>query len=237
LIRLVDGIPALEIDERYLIIGDLHVGYEFEAMKRGIHIPPLTRTYRDYIRLLSSSSRASELYILGDLKNAITLPGAEEMSELMEIMEEMGGSFRVSLVKGNHDGSIERALPSHVTVFSPSGTVIRSQGRSYGLLHGHARPSRAVASSDCIVMAHLHLFIKYGSSKYPVWLIQDDGKLPSFILVPPFNQFIPGMGLRDLRMKVPFFGRRLIDFNAYTLDGRLLGGIRNLSGALELEND
>ncbi|MCL4339883.1 MAG: metallophosphoesterase [Nitrososphaerota archaeon] len=237
MIRLVNDIPALEIDKKYLVVGDLHVGYEFEAMKRGIHIPPLTRTYKNYIRLLSSSSNASELYILGDLKNAITFPGSEETAELLELLEEINASFKVNLVKGNHDGSIERILPSYVTVFSPSGTVLKSQGRSYGILHGHARPSKAVATSDCIIMAHLHLFIRYGSSKYPVWLIQDTGKLPSFILIPPFNQFIPGMGLRNPRMKIPFFERRLIDFNVYMLDGKLLGGIRNLKGTLELEND
>ncbi len=231
----IEGYPALKIGRSKVAIADLHVGYELAAKENGLHIPNMLPRYRERISSIAELSKAHELYIVGDLKNSIITPPIEESQELLQLISFMKEKFTVTLIPGNHDALIDKILGNDIKYGPSTGLVLEESGKKISLLHGHASPSRMAMESDVVVMAHFHFFIKYDGSKFPVWLIGKFGK-KTLILMPPFNDLLPGFAIKDFSMKIPYFNLSVSDLEAVTLEGYNLGKVSKL-GAIEGEFD
>jgi len=234
-IRFIEGYPAIEIGRTKIAIGDLHVGYELAARENGIHIPNMLPRYKERISSIAKLSNAKELYILGDFKNSIITPSIEESQELLQLVYFMKEKFTVTLIPGNHDALLDKILGGDIKFASASGIVLEEQGKKIALLHGHAKPSKMVREADIIVMAHFHFFIKYDNAKYPIWLIGKMGE-KTLILMPPFNDLLPGFPINDFNMQIPYFKATVADLEAVTLNGYNLGKVGKL-GKVEGEFD
>jgi putative SbcD/Mre11-related phosphoesterase len=234
-IKFIDGYPALKIGRSRVAIADLHVGYELAARDNGIHIPDMLPRYKERISSIAELSQAEELLIVGDLKNSIITPSIEESQELFRLISFMKERFTVTLIPGNHDALMEKILGNEIKFAPSTGLILEEQGKKITLLHGHARPSKAAGESDIIVMAHFHFFIKYAGGKYPVWLVGRSGE-KTLILMPPFNDLLPGFSIKNFDMQIPFFKVKVADLEAITLNGYDIGRVSKL-GAVEAEFD
>lgn len=238
--KLIEGFPALLIEPSYLVIGDLHIGYELEARRRGIFLNSLVDSFLAELKALRDLTRAEELFILGDVKHSIVNPEIEELIELSRFLDSCLQMFRsVHIVPGNHDGGIRNYISPEVKLYSPHGTVVEdSDGTKVGLMHGHALPGPEVSKADVIALAHLHLSLKYSGLRLSVWAkVKHLGK--EFIFLPPFNRFLPGQPIASRELSLPFLPNDwIMEAEVYTLEGYKLGKISELDRVLvEVEMD
>ncbi len=235
---MVEGYPALLLD-KHLIIADLHIGYEIELREKGISLPSLVDEFLLKLSELKERTKARELHILGDVKHSVTSPKLEEIIELTKFFDKCLELFEaVHVVPGNHDGSLSNYIAKEVKLYSPRGTILKVRGVKYGLLHGHAIPTREVFRSKVLIVAHLHFKLKYQNLKIPVWLKvkQEDRQI---VFIPPFNTYLPGQPLGLDAPTLPFIPQdRLYEAEVYTLEGYYLGRIKELDRAIiEVEGD
>lgn len=232
---------ALTIDGN-LIIADLHIGIEHGLSKTGVKIPSQIQKMEDRILGLLSSTNSKSLIILGDLKHNIPRSSLQEYREIPELVDELSGRANVTLVKGNHDGNIERIVPGvEVVKHLEIGDAL--------LTHGHSWPEEV--NFGHVIMGHNHPCIEFEDefgrrSREAAWIrtrfnekIRDfyDLKMsPEVVIMPAFNDLISGNpfnrgGQKDLLG--PFFKKETIDLTdakAYLLDGTFLGKIGDLRG-------
>ncbi len=247
--------PALLIErEKAVIIADLHMGFEFEYVDYGVHVPSRKDVFERRIRRVMRRSRARTLIVNGDLKHMVAGISFSEWKDVPELVESLSKEYDVKIVPGNHDGEIEALLPRDVEVLDSRGIVLEDEEGSVGIFHGHAWPSPKVASADCLVMGHVHPVVrikgKYGfRATKPVWARGkvDRGRFSQFVgaelkgeaelvIMPAFNDFLGGLVLNGGRVledrKSPVLKAvELGEFDVYLLDGTYLGKINQFPPA------
>jgi len=226
----------LLIFKKYLAIADLHIGYEISKRQQGIYVPIQKDRYINRIKELKNLTGARELIIVGDVKDSIMMPTAEEINELISVFQEVSKLFKITIIQGNHDAYIDRILYNFAGFAGSDGLVLKKGKTRIALAHGHARPSDECLKSEAIILAHLHFYVKFENSKYPVWLVGKKGK-QTLILMPPFNDLLSGYYLEDVNAKIPFTEYNLQDLKVITLDGYNLGTLKNLRSIIEEESD
>jgi hypothetical protein len=199
--RPIHPYPALllEADQRYVVISDLHIGFESELNSRGINIS--SESYvNEMLSDLSSIIRKAEpdaVVLLGDLKSSIHTITRAEWNAIPNFLQRLSTMAKVFLVPGNHDGNISHLVPSNVRVNSGKGMLLDDTL----LVHGHALPARTGDSINRVVMGHLHpVFLKEGSaiSGQRVWvylkvekrtLFRNSEGMIDLIVMPTFNKY------------------------------------------------
>ncbi len=230
---------ALMID-RALVVADLHIGLEHQLSKAGVKMPSQIKKMRDRILTLSESAEADKLIILGDLKHNIPRSSLQEYREIPRLIQDLLEHLDVVIVKGNHDGRIERILPG-VEV------VKHLEIDNALLIHGHMWPLSV--DYDHIIMGHNHPSIEFvdhfeRKSREPAWIrarfnekindFYDLKKTPEIVIMPAFNDLLTGSPFNNLsRQKLlgPFFNKEVVDLegaDTYLLDGTYLGTIKDL---------
>jgi putative SbcD/Mre11-related phosphoesterase len=149
--------PALLLrhrDERVVVVGDLHIGWEVTLAQQGIHIPSQTGKMLRRLKAILEKEHPSRLIMLGDVKHSVTGAELEEWRDVPEFFEEL---FKfvpsIQVILGNHDGNLEPLTPSKVELLAPSGTALWGK---FGLLHGHAWPSPEILGCETLILGHLH---------------------------------------------------------------------------------
>jgi len=231
-VKFVNGRPVL-INKSSLIIGDLHLGVP--------EILSLNKTFYDQmafdINKMCHDFKCNRLIILGDVKDDITIV-PDYLYDFFEMIK-----VDVTIVKGNHDGMIEK-LCSHFgfDLCPTSGCVIDG----VGLFHGHTWPSAEIMAQKHLVMTHLHQVLKitdkFGKRiSVPVVLKSamnsdvENLKLPvkysynpdlQLIVLPAFNPLMGHeIGEKSLRLS-PILRNNVFKLNSiyvYNMTGSLLG--------------
>ncbi len=149
--------PALLLrrrDERVVVVGDLHIGWEVTLAQQGIHIPSQTGKMLQRLKAILEKERPSRLIMLGDVKHSVTGAELEEWRDVPEFFEDLLELVPIiQVVVGNHDGNLEPLTPSKVELLASSGVAL--WGR-FGLLHGHAWPSPEILGCETLILGHLH---------------------------------------------------------------------------------
>jgi len=218
----VPDYPALVIpgEEDILVVADIHLGMEYELLRRGINLPSQVQILKAEVEYLLSATGAARLVILGDVKHNIPSISALEAKAVPSFLS-LG--VPVTLVKGNHDGGIEplAGMPAHPYLVL-NDTL---------LVHGHMRlpdvPCRRV------VMAHAHPAVEITDelgkrTREKCWI---RGHLPDgrdLVVMPAFNSLITGIPLNRAvdDMPGPVLSLPGLDRGAlvaYLLDGTCLG--------------
>mgnify|MGYP001772568121 CR=1 FL=1 len=228
------------IDDKYLVIADLHLGFEENLRKKGVYIPDQTEIMVAEVIDIAKRCNARKLIVLGDLKERIGSHRRTEerinraFSSWLQFFDEL------LVIKGNHDGLLERMVPRDVEVTGSQGTVIGE----IGLFHGHSWPSEEVLSSKYLIMAHLHPAVVIGDADLREYIrvfvfsrvkLQERREKKKIIIVPAFNKFIGNalINKEDVPKKYrgPMFSRGTIDLrnsDIFTLDGLYLGKLSDL---------
>ncbi|MFP9061236.1 metallophosphoesterase [Natrialbaceae archaeon A-chndr2] len=177
--------------ERALVIADYHAGYEVGLrQERGVEVPSRAINRRERLCSLLERTGVDRLIVLGDLMHSIGDPGGAERGELEVLFESLPRGVEVTLVRGNHDGAIERWLEGDVEaeksengelerriggthIQITDGTGIRLDG--LGCCHGHTWPDRSVLGAATVCLGHEHPCVRLedevgGARIERVWL-------------------------------------------------------------------
>ena len=217
-IQPIAEVPALEF-RGYIVVGDLHLGYEIELERKGSHISDLSeRIIEQFLSLLQRGYRGA--IILGDLKHTVPEYFNLEKRYIDRILKPLiDRDMEIHIFRGNHDGWISKMIPEHsnIHLHPSSGGIIEG----VGFFHGHARPSDDVMNANMRIAAHIHPAVCMSGEKHRCWLRGDD-----MIIMPAFNRFLPGMCI-NLPHKITgvenIAGDRWKDMDVYLLNGLHLG--------------
>lgn len=143
----------IEEGEKSLIISDVHLGYEEELARTGIHVPPQhLRVVRKIEECISKYS-PDHIVFLGDIKHRIATVSWREARQVREVVERLKASIAsITITPGNHDVGIY-SLVGDVARVAPSRGV--SMGRAW-LLHGHTWPIPESITHRLIIIGHTH---------------------------------------------------------------------------------
>lgn len=236
-IRIVQSHPALILAEekRYLVVTDLHIGFENTLTANEIYIEPKTIVQETLEEILSiiELEKPDSLILLGDVKSGIDSISKAEW-QAVPLFFEITKKIETMLVPGNHDGNIQKLLPDKVRLASSSGIVI---GDTL-LTHGHTMPSENLSQIKKIVMGHVHpVFFKGGSvlDGQRVWVSIKTEKNKIFpaskgqleiIIIPTFNRYFYVTHKKYYKKSISPILERVKDFQSakiVTLDGSIIG--------------
>lgn len=186
------------IFDDFLVVADLHLGFEKSIEDEGFNIP--SQTMNILKEIIKLRGRCNKLLINGDVKHNIPGISWKEYRELPDFFRELGKNFKeIVICKGNHDGRIERIVDCDV---KNEYTI-----KNVGFTHGHRLPSREMVKKvDLIVMAHTHPTFRFIDPirrirKKPCWVIGKPKRtfkskfgsiVEKIIVQPAFNKFFSG---------------------------------------------
>jgi putative SbcD/Mre11-related phosphoesterase len=235
--------PALLIDNKVLVITDLHIGLEYEIYKSGITVPSQVGKLEERIDRLIKTTRAKHLVILGDVKHQVPAISWQEYKEIPHFFDHF--KIKISVIKGNHDGNIERLAPADVDVYEPTGFKLGK----FLLTHGQAWPDKKDLDAEYLVMGHVHPAVEFWTGNFrsiePCWLkcridqkkilkkYKVESKIEQGIVMPSFNHLIGGMAFnsKDFKPLGPLLTNQVLKWKkseVYLLDGTYLGELDGL---------
>lgn len=222
--------PALLLNNKILVIADLHLGLELELRNEGINLPSQSDDILKKILNLCKSHKIRKLIVLGDLKHKVPSISYQELRDARRFVEKLLQQCSVEIITGNHDSAISKLLPKAVKIYSSKGVVVEG----VGLFHGHAYPSEDVLACEQIITAHIHpvvaLSAGFATLAEPCW-VKYKAKSQNIIIMPAFNKLCSYViNKNKLRLRPPL--SKIIDFSkasVYLLDGTLLGKVYDLT--------
>ena len=201
-IRFLQNERALVMKD-FLVIADLHIGYEKTLEERGYKIPSMRKDFIERIKKLQKENKSRKLIILGDVKHTVPVATWDEKYEIPNFFKEMSGLFdRIIVIKGNHDGNIERMVHEKKVEIVPELIL-----EDFAFTHGHRYPTEKAMECRTLVMGHIHPTFKIRDRtgtmhNYPCWVMgkikkkklekYKNIKCENVLIVPSFNQLTTG---------------------------------------------
>lgn len=101
-------------EERMLVVGDLHLGYEDDMLNKGLAVPrvQIEETYDDLLGVFDEVGKVKKVILLGDVKHYFGSVLGGEWRDVYKVMNLIkknlleGGD--VVVTKGNHDAILEK---------------------------------------------------------------------------------------------------------------------------------
>jgi uncharacterized protein len=240
---------ALLIDEdikrqRYMVISDLHIGFESHIYTRGIAFDEKI-FFDEMIQELSDlikSNRVQAVILLGDLKSTVGSISRQEWQKIPRFFKLLSEITDIYFVPGNHDSNIRFLMPENINVMSSKGMVLDDTL----LLHGHTMPTTARSYIKKIVMGHIHpVFLRHNSviNGQRVWIylkIIKEAIFPGsqgtldLVILPAFNRYLYAINERRYTKSISPIIDKTIKSNAVqqalivSLDGSIVGDIETL---------
>ncbi|MBI5377429.1 MAG: metallophosphoesterase [Thaumarchaeota archaeon] len=234
--RIIASHPALMLENtnRYLVVTDLHIGFENTLVTNNIFVEPTTIVQETLgeLRSIIKSEKPDSLILLGDIKSGIDSISKIEW-QAVPLFFEIAKEIDTVLVPGNHDGNIQKLAPDNVRIASSSGIIIEDAL----LTHGHTFPSENLSHINKIIMGHVHpVFFSEGSviDGKRVWVSLKTEKRNIFpsvqgeieiIIMPTFNRYFYASHKRYKKSISPIIERIKESYSAkiVTLDGSIIG--------------
>jgi putative SbcD/Mre11-related phosphoesterase len=229
--------PAI-LHKGALIVGDTHFGMEMKLRGKGIYDDQFSMRIYMKLKELVVKHKAKRVIFLGDVKENITMLD----SQTRKVLSELSELVDITIVRGNHDGGIERFLGADVT---DSAGIVHD---NLGLAHGHSWPGEELFRCRYLVMGHQHPMVRTTDTlgkKHvePAWVVappnvdniaeyyDDFNKDIELILMPAFNPLV-GSVLNSKQKKHlgPVLNNKLFkldDALVFRLDGTGLGKLES----------
>lgn len=241
--RIIPGKPALLMEglKKYLIITDLHIGFESNFTSNEIFIGKNT-TINETIKEISeiiSLKKPDYLILLGDVKASIKNISKAEWNDVPLFFNKIKEECEIILIPGNHDANIQRLVPDGVSLISSVGMIEEKTL----FTHGHTIPSENFASAEKIIMGHVHpVFFQEESivNGQRVWISMktDKGNIfPSksgeieITIMPSFNKYLYATSKRKYNKSISPIIEKIKNVSSariVTLDGTIIGNENDL---------
>ncbi len=216
---------------KYLVIADVHIGITHDFWKSGISLPDQIKNMVDKLNRLKKLTGAEALIIAGDLKHKTVGISFQERREVPEFLK--GLKFKkIIIVKGNHDGFIEKIAKEKRISVRKSFSV-----GDYLFTHGHRNVQTA---KNKIVIGHNHLCVKFRDDvgttyNETVWVRgkarQKDAKgvmhPKTIIIMPAFNELCGYFVVNKGTFNGPI-ASKMKNPKIYLLDGTDIGRVSEL---------
>ena len=224
--------PAIVVENEHkaLVIADLHLGIEAEFRQKGINIGSQTEKLLERAIKCVKAAEPDVIILLGDVKHAVPQISLTDRKEVPFFLAHLAEYAPVYIVKGNHDGFIDRLL-LEVTEpdWNPKHEILVKTTKGFlfdhvGYTHGHSWPSPELFSAPYILIGHNHPRIRLVSSnsRYrsmkPVWIrVQCDYEAvmkqypelklskrtaPGVIIMPAFNELCGGVAFNTAKREL-----------------------------------
>jgi uncharacterized protein len=212
-----------------LVLGDLHLGIETDFASGGITVPFQTEKVKERIDKILKSHKIDHMIFLGDVRHKLPLPSRQEQREVPGFLKYFSDKVKVSVVKGNHDGELEKLVPENTKVYDSVGFV---ENNIY-FTHGRTKPIKE--DYDIIIMSHIHPSVEFWSSGIRMvehcWVKTktNDGK--EIIVVPSFTYLKGGSAINSEKFRAYCPILKNSDFQnseIILLDGTHLGKLKDL---------
>src|SRR3989304_2852913 len=105
----VKNYPAMKVGQ-YLVVSDIHIGISKDIYNSGVIVPKQSKKLAEKINMLKRKTRTKKLILLGDVKHKVYGFSIMEKAELEKFFDNLDYG-EIVIVKGNHDGNIEKMLP------------------------------------------------------------------------------------------------------------------------------
>jgi len=236
--RIVPGKPALFVEgqKKYLIVTDLHIGFESTLTANEIFIGKNTAIKEIIEELLEiiDSKKPDSLILLGDVKSSIKNISKGEWNDVPLFFNKVKEKCEVILIPGNHDANIQRLTPEGISLISSTGMI----EEKVLFTHGHTMPSENISSIEKIIMGHIHpVFFQEDSivNGQRVWISLKTNKeniFPSqsgeieIIIVPSFNRYFYATNKRKYKKSISPIIEKIKNVTSakiITLDGTIIG--------------
>ena len=245
--RIIPSSPAmiLEYDKRYMIVADLHLGFEGEFESRGIHVgrnTAVNETLSELKKMIRSEG-PDVLVLLGDTKSGIGRISGSEWDEIPPFFSEMNKVIQTVIIPGNHDANIQRLIPDETSMTGPAGLVLDD----VLFTHGHAMPPESFSHVNRIVMGHVHpVFFQEGSvlNGQKVWVSIRADRCEIFpsqtggievTVMPSFNRYIHTAHRYGYKKSTSPIIRRIKNPHSariVTLEGAIIGDKESIGAVL-----
>jgi len=236
--RIVPRKPALLIEgqKKYLVVTDLHIGFESSLFSNEIFIGKNTTTNEtiDELSEIIKQEKPDSVVLLGDVKSSIKNISKTEWNDVPLFFEKIKENCNIILIPGNHDANIQRLVPEDVTMISSTGMV----EENILFTHGHRMPSENFAHVKKIIMGHIHpVFFQEDSivNGQRVWISikTDKGYIfPSesgeieITIVPSFNKYFYATNKKKYKKSISPIIEKIKQVSSariVTLDGTIIG--------------
>jgi len=236
--RIVPKKPALLIEgqKKYLVVTDLHIGFESSLASKEIFLGKNTTIHEIIDELLEiiESEKPDSVILLGDVKSSIKSISKTEWNDVPLFFEKIKEKCDIILIPGNHDANIQRLVPDEVSLISSTGMV----EEKILFTHGHTMPSENFAHVQKIIMGHIHpVFFQENSivNGQRVWISIKTNKdyiFPSesgeieITIVPSFNKYFYATTKRKYKKSISPIIEKIKKVSLariVTLDGTILG--------------
>ena len=245
--RIIPQKPALIIEgqKKYLVVTDLHIGFESSLASNEIFIgknSSINETINEISEIIASEI-PDAVILLGDVKSSIKNISKAEWNDVPLFFERIKEKSDIILIPGNHDSNIQRLIPEDVSVISSTGMV----EENILFTHGHTMPSENFSHVDKIIMGHLHpVFFQEESivNGERVWISMRTSKdyiFPSssgeieITIVPSFNRYFYATNKRRYKKSISPIIEKIKHASSariVTLDGTIIGNEDNLDQVL-----
>lgn len=209
-----------------LIISDLHLGIDSEL---SISNPSSAELMLAQLKPLSKLG--DRLIILGDIKHSLHTIDVDVWGFFHKATELFG---RIDLIKGNHDGRIQKILKEFNSVYLHGSSGFK-HGENF-FFHGHAYPKPEAYSCRNIFMGHLHPIANSPGTSEKAFMVCEPekfsedffqkkkipvpaNKCPKIIVLPSFNPLVKGRRNSFTTSKILTNVFKEIVVNVYSSDG------------------
>lgn len=223
----------------YLIISDIHLGYEHALNKEGLMIPRFQ--YKKIIKRLEeilNVSTATKIIVNGDLKHEFGKISKQEWDEVMNFIEFLKEHFdEIILIKGNHDN-----FTGFIAEKSGLNVYENYSVENYIVMHGDKIPPNfKEINADTVIIGHEHPSIGLRSGerieKVKCFL---KGKLnnKNFIVMPSFNFITEGSDCLQEKTISPFLkGISLGNFEVFAVENFEVMNFGKIKNLLKIKNN
>ncbi|ASJ10090.1 metallophosphoesterase [Thermococcus sp. P6] len=211
----------------YLIVADLHLGYEVSMAREGFYLPRVFHEVVGKLKGLLKREKPKGLIVNGDLKHSF-VPEWRERKELKAFVDEISPMVEeIILVRGNHDVGILWLRELGVEI------VDELEIGGWKLVHGHK-----LLEDERFIIGHEHPAVRLRDEvgalvKVPVFLVGE-----SLVVLPAFSPWAYGNDvLREivspfLRRYDPLDMRVLVPLERELLDFGRLGDLVRVMNSL-----
>lgn len=136
-----------------LVVADIHLGYEEELRKKGVHLPlgEFNHQKKLFTRLLEQY-KPKTIVLNGDLKHSFGSINRTEWKHTLELLDLLTATSNVVIIKGNHDTILE-------PIARKKSIAIRNYYKDNELLflHGDVLPEpHLLEAVQTIIIGHEH---------------------------------------------------------------------------------
>ena len=202
---------ALKIDD-YLIISDLHLGYEQSLNTEGIMVPKFQYPHIvNRLKEIQQKSSCNKIIVNGDLKHEFGQISRQEWNETLKFLDYLKANFdEIILIKGNHD-NFTKFIANKTDLEVYDNYLIEDSLITHGdkiplklkdddienIVIGHEHPCIGLRSGKRVEKIKCYL-----TGKYDEW---------NLIVMPSFNFVTEGSDILQEKPLSPFLKKVKID--------------------------